>query len=82
MEAFSLNPPEWTKNSIHAVEFRCPYCQETAHKAKSVWINRRAPVIGEDYRRKWQEFYLCDCEQAWWGWSSDRPSSELTSPIE
>jgi hypothetical protein len=31
-------------------------------------------VMGEDSRRKWQEFYHCQCDRVWWGWSSDRPS--------
>ncbi|MGL5033609.1 MAG: hypothetical protein ACRC6M_07385 [Microcystaceae cyanobacterium] len=77
MEAFSFTPPDWTENAIHAHEFHCPRCRETARKAKGVWINRRSPVTGEDFRRKWQEFYNCECGQAWWGWSSDRPPSDL-----
>lgn len=82
MEAFSLKPPQWTENAVHAVGFDCPKCHEKPHKAEKVWINRRSPVMTEDYRRKWQEFYLCECQKAWWAWSSDRPSSEFTALIE
>ncbi|MEG3440000.1 hypothetical protein V0288_22925 [Pannus brasiliensis CCIBt3594] len=82
MEAFSPFPPDWTKNAVHSLTFRCPCCGAGPREAKSVWINRRAPVMGEDYRRKWQEFYLCDRDRAWWGWSSDRPPSEVNRPKE
>ncbi len=78
MDAFSPNPPLWTKTATHALEFCCPNCRAPAKKAQRAWINRRAPVMGEDYRRKWQEFYQCECNQVWWAWSSDRPHSELT----
>jgi hypothetical protein len=82
MDAFSPTPPDWTQTATHAFDFCCPRCHASAAKAQRVWINRRAPVIGEDYRRKWQEFYLCECEQVWWAWSSDRPSSELADRVE
>ncbi|GBF82881.1 hypothetical protein [Aphanothece sacrum] len=82
MDAFSLVPPDWSQNAIHGLKFCCPRCHEAASKAQRVWINRRAPVLCEDYRRKWQEFYHCECQQAWWAWNSDRPPSELTKPTE
>lgn len=74
MEAFAPNPPEWIKTAIHAIPFCCPRCQSSSRKAKKVWLNRYAPVLMENYRRKWQEFYQCECEQVWWAWSSDRPA--------
>jgi hypothetical protein len=73
MEAFSRNAPEWTKTAIHALNFCCPRCHVSSHEAQKVWLNRYAPVTTEDYRRKYQEFYLCQCQQVWWAWSSDRP---------
>ena len=73
MDAFSPNPPKWTVNAVHAVNFYCPSCQAKPTKAISVWLNRRAPVTDGNLRRKWQEFYLCQCQTPWWGWSSDRP---------
>ncbi|VEP16045.1 conserved hypothetical protein [Hyella patelloides LEGE 07179] len=76
MDAFSLNPPKWTANAVHAVPFCCPTCKAQATKATKVWLNRRSPVTDYDLRRKWQEFYLCECETAWWAWSSDRPPSK------
>ncbi|MEB3248770.1 MAG: hypothetical protein VKK07_05460 [Merismopediaceae bacterium] len=77
MEAFSFEPPEWINSAIHAPTFACPRCHESPRQAQQVWINRRSPVMTEDHRRKWQEFYHCECGQAWWGWSSDRPPSQL-----
>lgn len=77
MEAFSPTPPTWTENAIHSLDFYCPRCGNDAHKAQRVWINRRAPVIGENSQRRWQEFYYCECGEAWWAWSSDRPPSEF-----
>jgi hypothetical protein len=77
MDAFNPTPPTWTKTATHAVEFCCPHCRNSPAQAQQVWINRYAPVINEDYRRKWQEFYKCQCGKVWWGWSSDRPPSEL-----
>ncbi|MGB3268076.1 MAG: hypothetical protein WBA89_29505, partial [Microcoleus sp.] len=50
--------------------------------AREVWINRRSPVYSEFQRRKWQEFYRCQCGGVWWAWSSDRPPSELVRPDE
>ena len=79
MDAFSITPPDWTGTATHALQFCCPRCRTPATQAVRVWINRRAPVLGENYRRKWQEFYQCECDQVWWAWSSDRPPSELTS---
>jgi hypothetical protein len=76
MDAFALVPPEWTKSSTHAFDFCCPNCKTASTEAKNVWLNRRAPVsIGD--RRKYQEFYLCECNTSWWGWSDDRLDSEL-----
>ena len=76
MDAFALVSPEWTKSAVHAVKFCCPTCKANPTKAKNVWLNRRAPVsIGN--QRKYQEFYLCECDTAWWGWSNDRPPSPL-----
>ena len=46
-------------------------------KAQFVWINRRSPVYTPDHRRKWQEFYKCECGAAWWAWSSDRPLTDV-----
>jgi hypothetical protein len=77
MEAFSPTPPDWINHAVHSFDFQFPQCRETARKAEKVWINRRSPVMTEDYRRKWQEFYQCECGQGWWGWSSDRPPSDL-----
>ena len=73
MEAFSRNAPEWTKKATHALNFRCPRCNLSSRQAQKVWLNRYAPVTTEDYTRKYQEFYMCECEQVWWAWSSDRP---------
>ena len=77
MEAFSPIPPSWTQAAIHATAFCCPSCHATTKVAQQVWINRRSPVYTEDQRRKWQEFYQCQCSTIWWAWSSDRPPSEL-----
>ena len=73
MDAFSPTPPEWTQSATHAFEFACPACGASSREAQQVWLNRRSPVYGSDQRKKWQEFYLCNCQQAWWAWSSDRP---------
>lgn len=75
MDAFTPNAPEWTKTAIHAIAFCCPSCHGDANQAQKVWINRYAPVITENYSRKWQEFYQCQCGKVWWAWSSDRPAS-------
>lgn len=82
MDAFELNPPEWTNKAIHAWDFSCPRCKATSMEAVQVWINRRSPVYTEDHRRKWQEFYECNCGCAWWAWSSERPPSTLRPPDE
>lgn len=79
MEAFSHLPPEWTEKATHAFEFCCPQCKASSLEAQRVWINRRSPVYTEGHRRKWQEFYQCECGVAWWAWSSDRPPSPLKS---
>ncbi|ELR97267.1 hypothetical protein [Gloeocapsa sp. PCC 73106] len=77
MDAFSPTPPAWTMTATHALKFCCPRCQAPASLATEVWLNRRSPVIKADGRRQWQEFYHCACGQVWWGWSSDRPPSNL-----
>ncbi|NEP13217.1 MAG: hypothetical protein F6J92_41545 [Symploca sp. SIO1A3] len=77
MEAFTPIPPQWTKSATHALEFCCPNCRARSIEAERVWMNRRSPVITEDYSKKWQEFYYCHCGTVWWAWSSDRPPSEL-----
>lgn len=71
---FSSLPPEWAAGAEHGLPFCCPRCKGTPQVAQQVWINRRSPVFIEGFnRRKWQEFYLCECDMAWWGWSNDRP---------
>jgi hypothetical protein len=77
MDVFSPVPPEWTKSATHALEFCCPNCRASAREAELVWMNRRSPVMTEDYGRKWQEFYQCQCGRVWWAWSNDRPPSDL-----
>lgn len=72
MEAFSRTAPEWTKTAVHALSFNCPVCHASSFQAKKVWLNRNAPVRMEDYTKKWQEFYLCECDQVWWAWNNDR----------
>ena len=79
MDAFSPTPPPWTTTATHALEFHCPTCRAKPEKQVRVWLNRYAPVVSEDYRRKWQEFYQCDCGTVWWAWSTDRPASDLLS---
>jgi len=74
MDAFSLTPPDWTEAATHATGFTCPRCGAGSREADRVWLNRRAPVYGSDLRRKWQEFYQCECGSAWWAWSTDRPT--------
>ncbi|HEY9810918.1 MAG TPA: hypothetical protein V6D13_16440 [Halomicronema sp.] len=51
-------------------------------EALQVWINRRSPVYTEDHRRKWQEFYECNCGSSWWAWSNERPPSTLRQTDE
>lgn len=80
MDAFANNAPDWTEKAVHAKEFCCPTCHALTDKAQLVWINRRAPVFTENHRRKWQEFYRCECGTAWWAWSSDRPPTNLKKP--
>jgi hypothetical protein len=79
MEAFALIPPEWTNQAIHAHKFCCPSCNASSLEAEQVWLNRRSPVITEEHRRKWQEFYHCNCGCVWWAWSSDRPPTDLSN---
>ncbi|MGD1910236.1 MAG: hypothetical protein ACFB2X_05090 [Rivularia sp. (in: cyanobacteria)] len=76
MDAFAPSPPDWTNEATHAVSFYCPKCGSTSREAEKVWINRRSPVVTEKYRRKWQEFYYCNCGYVWWAWSSDRPPAD------
>ncbi|NJR64570.1 MAG: hypothetical protein HC772_03355 [Leptolyngbyaceae cyanobacterium CRU_2_3] len=80
MDAFAPNPPDWTESAVHAHEFCCPTCRAVSLEAEQVWINRRSPVFTEDHRRKWQEFYRCQCGTVWWGWSGDRPPTTLKKP--
>ncbi len=77
MDAFAPFPPTWTKDAVHAQPFGCPSCEAGSREAKQVWLNRRAPVFTEGRKRKWQEFYQCECDQVWWAWSSDRPPLDL-----
>jgi hypothetical protein len=80
MDAFARIPPDWTQLAIHAREFCCPSCRAASVDAKQVWINRSSPVFTEDHRRKWQEFYQCQCDTVWWFWSTDRPPTNLKKP--
>ncbi|MBD2459585.1 hypothetical protein H6G89_00885 [Oscillatoria sp. FACHB-1407] len=80
MDAFDPTPPAWTQSAVHAWEFCCPACRSLCTESHRVWINRRSPVFTEDHRRKWQEFYECQCGTVWWAWSSDRPPSDLVKP--
>lgn len=77
MDAFAPIPPQWTNEAVHAYEFCCPSCRASSLEAIQVWINRRSPVMTENHRRKWQEFYNCQCGYVWWAWSSDRPPNDL-----
>jgi hypothetical protein len=77
MEAFSPTPPDWTQQAIHAHEFCCPNCRATSAEATAAWIDRRSLVLQENRRRKWQEFYHCQCGKVWWGWSNDRTPNEF-----
>ncbi|MCM1981439.1 hypothetical protein [Lyngbya confervoides] len=79
MNPFSATPPDWTGEAIHALQFCCPSCHAAAAAAQQVWINRRSPVLTEDRRRVWQEFYGCVCGQVWWAWSGDRPPNPTLS---
>ncbi len=80
MDAFSPFPPTWTKDAVHAQPFGCPACGAGSREAKQVWLNRRAPVFTDGRKRKWQEFYQCECDSVWWAWSSDRPPLDLHEP--
>ena len=82
MDAFSPVSPAWTDKATHAMSFCCPACQASAKDSLQAWINRYTPVMGEDYRRKWQEFYECQCGKVWWGWSTDRPASPYVKSNE
>ena len=76
MEAFDPTPPTWTQSATHAFNFCCPSCRSTPMEAVNVWMNRRSPVYTQEHRRKWQEFYRCQCSAVWWAWSDERPPSE------
>jgi hypothetical protein len=76
MDVFALTPPPWTEQSIHAKLFCCPTCRRASTEAQAVWLNRRSPVYTHDQRKKWQEFYHCECGTAWWAWSDQRPPNE------
>lgn len=76
MDAFSPYPPEWIQNATHAMSFCCPTCQNPPTKAQRAWLNRYAPVTDSLQRRRWQEFYDCECGTVWWAWSTDRPPSK------
>jgi hypothetical protein len=86
MEAFSPTPPAWTELATHAQGFCCPNCGSGSTAATAAWINRRSPILLENRKRKWQEFYNCACGTAWWGWSDDRTPNEFAvgeaSPTE
>lgn len=76
LEAFSRQVPEWTKTATHALNLHCPCCFASSRQAQKVWLNRYAPVTTESYTRKYQEFYLCECEKVWWAWSNDRSQKQ------
>jgi hypothetical protein len=77
MEAFSPTPPDWRERATHAEGFCCPQCRASSSEATAVWLDRRSPVYIENRKRKWQEFYLCQCDTAWWGWSNEREPNEF-----
>ncbi|MBI1240079.1 hypothetical protein [Umezakia ovalisporum] len=77
MDAFAPIPPKWTTQAVHAYQFCCPSCHASSLEAVQVWINRRTPVVTQDRRRKWQEFYNCQCGYVWWAWSIDRPPLDI-----
>jgi hypothetical protein len=82
MEVFSPNPPNWTEIATHAHKFCCPSCHASSQEATTAWINRRSPVLSVDRRkRKWQEFYHCQCGIAWWGWSDERTPNEFADRV-
>lgn len=82
MDAFAPIPPKWTDQAVHAYEFCCPSCHASSREAVQVWINRRSPVSTENHRRKWQEFYNCQCDYVWWAWSSDRPAVDTPNQAD
>jgi hypothetical protein len=65
MEAFARQAPSWTKQATHALTFCCPKCGASSREATKVWLNRYAPVTTENYQKKWQEFYHCQCDHVW-----------------
>ncbi|MEI6427992.1 MAG: hypothetical protein WCO45_06315 [Pseudanabaena sp. ELA607] len=77
MDAFAPVPPDWTQTATHAWHFCCPACSAAPSQAQAVWVNRRSPLYDESQKLRWQEFYHCDCGRAWWGWSNERPPSNL-----
>jgi hypothetical protein len=79
MEAFSPTPPDWREIATHATGFCCPSCHASSTGATAAWIDRRSPVYIENRKRKWQEFYLCQCGKAWWGWSDERTPNEFAT---
>ena len=81
MEVFSPNPPSWIETATHAHKFCCSSCHANAQAATTAWINRRSPVSGNHRKRKWQEFYLCHCGTAWWGWSDERTPNEFADRV-
>lgn len=80
MDAFSPSPPPWVDHAKHGVAFTCPSCGKDPRSAQAVWINRRSPLY-QDNRKVWQEFYLCECGVAWWGWNNERPPSPLVAEL-
>ncbi|MBE9077511.1 hypothetical protein IQ241_09400 [Romeria aff. gracilis LEGE 07310] len=82
MEAFTPLPPHWTEKAVHAHQFCCPACGASNNESQAVWVNRRAPVYTHNHKRKWQEFYHCQCDAVWWAWSTDRPPSDLMRDSE
>ena len=75
------------RSSPPRLDYQCRTCSaiwlpqlaaKGSREAKQVWLNRRAPVFTEGRKRKWQEFYQCECDTVWWGWSSDRPPLDLS----
>ncbi len=77
MDPFSSQPPDWTEHATHGLGFQCPSCGVASVEAEAVWINRRAPVLSETGRRRWQEFYRCTCGCPWWAGSDERPPKPL-----
>ncbi len=63
--------------ATHANEFCCPSCHASSIEATAAWINRRSPVLVDNRKRKWQEFYHCHCGKVWWAWSNDRTPNEF-----